>query len=348
MASKLIILDTEVFVRVKCDFSHSQLKKLSDLPKSELYCLAITDVTDREIESKVVDQVEVYFNEALKLQKNVLSHSAFGLFDLNKDNLEFNNAIESALKQYHLFKLDMNIEVISTNDVKTTDVMHLYFNLLPPFSFKKKNEFPDAISLLAIKEKIKNNECIVISGDKDWASYFEKIGNFEFFSSISEFIDKLLTDEDKILSEFKNQLTLEVENIKDHILQAISNGTLTLYLNAQPVHVYKENIKNLNINSFNIVNVEKRPIGAKKTMSEKVCDVDFSLSLDTEFRIQKTYNNQRQKNSYGSEFQSFQLDTVAGLLFTVEEYKGKLVLIGYSLNTLSKTTWYISNANLIE
>jgi hypothetical protein len=348
MASKLIILDTEVFVRVKCDFSHSQLKKLLDLPKSESYCLAITDVTDREIESKVVDQVKVYFNEALKLQRNVLSHSAFDLFDLNDSDLELNTASELALKQYHLFKLDMNIEVISTNNVKTTDLMDLYFNLLPPFSSKKKSEFPDAVSLLAIKDKIKNEESIIISGDKDWASYFENISNTVLFNSIPEFIDKLLTDEDKILSEFKRQLASELINIKEYILKAIINAPLIVFFNGEPLYINRENIKKLDINIYNIVNVEKRLFGAKKTMSENICEVDFSLSINTEFRVERSYNNEIESLPYSSEFKSFKLDTVAGISFKVEEFKRKLVLIRYSLKTLSKTNWYISSSELIE
>lgn len=345
MASKLIILDTEVFVRVKCDFMHSQLRKLLDLPKSELYSLAITDVTDREIELKIVDQVKVYFNEALKLQKNVLSHSAFALFELNKGDLELNAAIDSALKQYCLFKLDMNIEVISTNDVKTTDVMDLYFNQLPPFSSKKKNEFPDAVSLLAIEEKVKNLKSIIISGDKDWASYFENINNSEFFNSIPEFIDKMFTDEYKILSEFKLQVGLDLPSIQEHILEGIINHPLIIYFNGKPLKVERDNIKSFSINTFNIVNFEKRRFGARKTMTDTICDVDFTLSLDTEFRIDKTNYNQNDLTIHKPEFQTFKLETNSGLSFKVKEYQGSLILTGYSLKTLSKSSWYISNLN---
>lgn len=344
MASKLVILDTEVFVRVKCDFSHYQLKKLLDLPKSELYCLAITDVTDREIESKVVDQVKIYFNEALKLQKNVLSHSAFALFDLRKGDLELNTAIDSALEQYHLFKLDMNIEVITTNDVNTSDVMHLYFNLLPPFSLKKKNEFPDAISLLAITQKIKDQKSIVISGDKDWANYFENKNNFSFFNSIPEFVDKLLTDENRILSGFKEQVDLELSSIQELIFEGLINKPLIIYFNGKSLQVHEDNISLFQIDMFNIIDVEKHLFGSRKNMSYKRCNVDFNLSFVTKFKLDNIQCVE-EAVSINPQVQSFNLETVARLSFGVEEYKGSLLLSRITLESLSQDSWYISSSS---
>lgn len=125
MSIKTIVLDTEVFVRLKNDFNHSHFRQLKSLPKNEVYNLAITDVTRKEVESKIKHQVEEHFRSLQKFQNSPLVHRAFELSTFSLNDLKI--AIEKALSEFNSFLLSFEIEVISSNSVELWDVLDLYF-----------------------------------------------------------------------------------------------------------------------------------------------------------------------------------------------------------------------------
>ena len=67
------------------------------------------------------------------------------------------------LKNLSHLRKKLCIEVISIESVPVSEIMNLYFEQSPPFSVKKKSEFPDAIFLLAIEQRVNSNFAIIIS-----------------------------------------------------------------------------------------------------------------------------------------------------------------------------------------
>ncbi|MFH4307413.1 PIN domain-containing protein, partial [Acinetobacter baumannii] len=67
----------------------------------------------------------------------------------------------------------------------------------PPFGkeVKKKNEFPDAITLNAIEEwaKQNNKKVLAIACDNDWKSYCEKSENIEYNDDLATVLAYLNT-----------------------------------------------------------------------------------------------------------------------------------------------------------
>lgn len=93
--------------------------------------------------------------------------------DLGKLSAAINSI---AIDRYELFMEEIGIEIIETDKECTSDLWDRYFSKKPPFSEKKKSEFPDAMALLSILRyfKIKNkdkNSIIIVSCDKDWEKY---------------------------------------------------------------------------------------------------------------------------------------------------------------------------------
>ncbi|NQZ20590.1 MAG: DUF4935 domain-containing protein [Colwellia sp.] len=308
-----------------------------ELPKSEVYRLAITDITDREIESKIVEQIREYFNGVLKLQKNFISHRAFSLFNVSGNDLEVEEAVSNALEEFSSFKKMMGIEIIQTSNVRISDVMDMYFNLLPPFSLKKKSEFPDAISLLAIDKEYKNKQALVISGDNDWGDFFENKDNFSFYKSISELLDELITKENSLVLIFKEQINTELASTKELIKDGLLEKPLSIYLNGQQIEIHQDTIEKIEVENINIVNIEKTYSGKQRNFSYTRCEVSFDISLTVKLRVDRLNKN----ISNNHVFQTFSLDTTAWLSYRVEEFENSILLIGVTFAGLSHDTWYV-------
>lgn len=54
------------------------------------------------------------------------------------------------IDEFEQFLIEVDAEIISIEDISPTRVFEKYFGAKPPFSHKKKSEFPDAFSLEAI------------------------------------------------------------------------------------------------------------------------------------------------------------------------------------------------------
>lgn len=73
-----------------------------------------------------------------------------------------------------------------------------YFAATPPFSAtgKKKNEFPDAFVIEAIKDYIYNHQndvLLIVTNDNDWKSAFEGLSNIEICATIDEAVKRINT-----------------------------------------------------------------------------------------------------------------------------------------------------------
>lgn len=92
-----------------------------------------------------------------------------------------------------------------------------------PFSNKKKSEFPDAISLLALDKWCgdNNHNMYIISTDNDLTDYCADNSRLSYLSSIDEFIDLLVSDSEHqhsfIVSAFLVHGELLEESIKEEI-----------------------------------------------------------------------------------------------------------------------------------
>jgi len=77
------------------------------------------------------------------------------------------------------------------DEISIENLLEKYFSRNPPFSEKKKYEFPDAINLLAIESWcIKNNQDMcIISSDNDIKNYCADKEILHYYSSIEEFLD---------------------------------------------------------------------------------------------------------------------------------------------------------------
>ncbi|MBU2875138.1 PIN domain-containing protein [Marinobacter salexigens] len=110
-------------------------------------------------------------------------------------------------------------------------LMEMYFATEAPFETgkDKKNEFPDAIALLALEGWAEENDVniIAVSQDKGWKNYAEESARITLVSSLAEALEKFQPHNKvaSIIAHIREDSLLDEDNhVLDEIEQAIINS----------------------------------------------------------------------------------------------------------------------------
>jgi predicted nucleic acid-binding protein len=203
-----VFVDTQVFVHKNFNFNNELFQKLLDCSNDGLISLYLTDVVKSEIESKIHEQVydkiktgHSKFIKEVKILKNLNEYR--NIFEIDE---KLQSIYKDLIKQFNQFLHDGDFEIISINDVSPSDIFAMYFDGVPPFSVKKKDEFPDAFSLVALEKKFNRNEKIcVVSGDSDLKDYCEKSDTLVYEPSLEALFDSLTKND-----SYRHQFVISV------------------------------------------------------------------------------------------------------------------------------------------
>ena len=200
--------------------------------------LIITDIVYNEILSKYGESIEIAIpiinnthtsrNKSARVLRN--HDDLVNLFFkpiLDKNDLvnSFKDKLGTQIKSSH-------IKIISTQHLTIQNVMQAYFDRKPPFSEKKKYEFPDAFSIEGVKEfciQKKIDNIHIVTKDSDIKFYPEK--RFIVSESISNLLDKYNTQKEEMAVTRKHIKELYESNqkylktcIEDKFIEYIDNG----------------------------------------------------------------------------------------------------------------------------
>lgn len=173
-----VLIDTSIFIQHSLRLETGLLGKLSQFKESPI-TLLLPDVIQRELLSKLDQIIRSTYSDLLRAVNKANHH----LFVPTSMSIE--RDIEGLATNRLLKFIDETGALILQSDelVKISDLLLNYFQNLPPFAEngKKKNEFPDAIALMATEEWVRQNrtKALVISTDSDW----------EGFCSRSDYLD---------------------------------------------------------------------------------------------------------------------------------------------------------------
>jgi len=173
-----LLVDTSIFDRHGLRLERGLLGKLTQFKESK-YIYILPDVIKSEISSHLERHIKT---ARLSLEKSLSDASEHLFFDGSaltdaKDKLISEEIIESLAKK----RLDGFIEktgalvLNSENHVSLSKILEKYFSNCPPFAEagKKKNEFPDAITLFAVEGWASSNnyQVLAVADDKDWEGF---------------------------------------------------------------------------------------------------------------------------------------------------------------------------------
>lgn len=244
-----LVLDTQVFENLKFNFQHPYFTELEKLKSFYDFDIVLPSVVDKEIIKRFSERISKVHAGFLK-EKSYLSY-----FKIPQIPLE--TVLQDALTSYDEFKFKYRVKVIGNQSVKVDDVLELYFNKQPPFSDAKKSEFPDAISLLALKA-INYGMLYVITADRDWMEFCAKEEKFTCYKSLPYFIDERLTESSSFLATLKQAL-LSGQNLlelNELVLEKFREMTpFEIYIGRRlqelsPKHCEKFELGNVNLTNF--------------------------------------------------------------------------------------------------
>ncbi|MFQ2603574.1 PIN domain-containing protein [Aeromonas caviae] len=164
-------------------------------------------------------------NKQLKIESEVIENARTLLsVDGSEDEIA-----KSRLEQYYEF---IGAEKIDSGEyADLSRLMEMYFSTEAPFETgkDKKNEFPDAIALLALDGWAEKNEIniIAVSQDKGWKNYSETSDRITLVSSLAEALEKFQPHNKvvSIISHIREDSLLDGENhVLEELEQAIINS----------------------------------------------------------------------------------------------------------------------------
>jgi hypothetical protein len=175
-----LLIDTSIFDRNGLRLEKGLLGKLSQFKKTPVDFL-MPDVICNEVKAHLEKKIKESRSALEKSINDAGDHLFFDGSTLNdaKSLLLGSTEIEGLAKtRLDNFLISTGALVIECGEhLNISDLLKQYFENKPPFSEtgKKKNEFPDAIILMAAEEWAeKNNKSILaIAEDKDWSRYCE-------------------------------------------------------------------------------------------------------------------------------------------------------------------------------
>lgn len=180
--------------------------------------------TKRNLEKAIRDASDHWFYEgsSLNAAKEIL------LKDENIENL--------AMERFLAFENSCDAWILESEQfVSVGQLLSSYFSSKPPFSEKgqKKNEFPDAIALLAAESFAykKGIRLYAVSKDNDWKCFCEQCEAIDFYTDLAEALDDLhkqtipltLKNEFCMLIDQQNSSSL-IEKIKSYINDCIESN----------------------------------------------------------------------------------------------------------------------------
>jgi hypothetical protein len=229
LKSRYVFLDTSVLIGLNFNYSCETLKSLVELTEADRAHLVLTSVMVREVEANINEEVHssvqalTRFRGAARILRNLSNPPYDNLFSSFDDA-----AAEGALvEQFREFLAATKAEVIAPPAQALETALAWYFDMKPPFGEgKKKYEFPDAFTLLALESWCveKSRKLYVISSDKDIENYCKTSQNLFYYARLGEFLDQLIRDDEE-LAPLVDKL---VEAHRDDVEASIGEAFLNL------------------------------------------------------------------------------------------------------------------------
>lgn len=214
-------IDTDVIQSHGYKFGEGALHALA-LQRPNWFQVQLTDVVEREVlahrmdaVSKVVQEMQTAISGAQRVVGRDLRAIKDAFDALDSERV----ARERFTREFRDFVTRMGGSVLPLDgQTLAHDLFVRYFEQLPPFEVKKKSEFPDAASLLALESYASNHgtQGIVVSKDGGWAAFAKESDYLYHVSSLDELV---------ALFESKGE---KADKVKEKLIQQLSDPTSQL------------------------------------------------------------------------------------------------------------------------
>ena len=255
-----ITFDTQTVISNGFAFNSGLLQSLKSLKDTPVR-VVITDVVRNEL---IKHTTRFYQDLINKNNDSNRKNHEHGLIENIPDKIvQHKEANEFAIKKIDEYLAALGCATIDINAISLVEVMDRYFKSEPPFSKSgdKKNEFPDAVSLLALQHFATANSyrILAISGDKDWQRFADDVQYLDLVKEVSDGLDlinKHREDAYKVVEAIMAPVFKgDAEEIYSQMDDRLSDAILREfpYITADSSFYFEANDLTLEYNSFNLI-----------------------------------------------------------------------------------------------
>jgi predicted nucleic acid-binding protein len=272
LQTRNVFIDTQVFVKAGLEFTSRTIQAFADVcAKGDL-----KHITTRIVVGEVNDKISEHIKEALDKVKEfrrkakILSGSQepniVGLFaEFDSEQVK-----KHAQEVFQAFLEESDSTVLDLKRVDADEVFRRYFEHEPPFQEgKKKSEFPDAFSMLALDTHLaEQDEIYIVSEDTDLIAFCTTHGRFHIVDSLSKLLD-IYNTHDTQRSEFiKGYLEGEKEKIRAEIERQVNEASFYNHSTWEDAEVENHHVVSVEDFEPSIIYI-----------SDEDCQISFEVSV---------------------------------------------------------------------
>lgn len=285
LRTNYVFVDTQAFRKAQFDWTGRLLSKLVEFAKDTSLQLLITDITKGEIKSQLRDGLKDAV-ASLKKHNVILQQIGAGAaLEAASDEASI-TALESAFEEFLKDTKAINVPIAADLNALFYD----YFNHRPPFSEKKKSEFPDAVVISSILAWCNNRKATayIVSGDQDLKACCSETGPLFYAESVGDIISQATVSKDlhsaleKALSGNEHLSDLLTEQIKDMEIKG-SRGIVSYRGNIANFSGKICGVDDINIHYVNVMEQEDRTLTCEIELEALLC-LDLEIETEGEYR----------------------------------------------------------------
>ncbi len=199
LETRYVFVDTQVFVASGFDYDSGRLGRARDYAQAGRIRLISTPITHEEILSNVREALSIATGILQKLREKgrVLATSLDPDFGVVFRSYNEDAIFDHLSARLSTFEAETETSIIQISDASAEEVFRKYFSGSPPFSEKKKSEFPDAFVIQALIAWCSRNDerLYVVSGDADMAEACADHEALVYVSSLEEIFELIALDD---------------------------------------------------------------------------------------------------------------------------------------------------------
>lgn len=310
LRTRNVFIDTQCFVAAGLHFENAVFEQLSKLCMENEVSLLITEIVQMEVENKISESIRDSissinnFQRKAKILSNIEDITIKNFFvDLDEKRVQ-----QLAKREFHNFLEDCNVTTVPMQNISIDNIIKQYFNKEAPFGDgKKKNEFPDAITLEALRTYIKDTGIYVISNDNDLKSYCDTSEHFFHLDSIDKFLNIYSSHENSVSEAINNYITENWKSIEEELVRIFEEADAYNYSSWEDSELQNHKVISISEPDISIIYIEENTslvtLHIKVEFEAEVSGPDFINGYyDSEDKVVIPMNHSRKTESEEIEF----------------------------------------------
>lgn len=280
LRTRHVFIDTQALRKARFDWTGRSLSKLTEFAKLGHLRLLVTDITIGEVRSQLRELLADATASLTKHSGILEQLGAATVVERIRDQASALNAMEAAFDEFLKAASAINVPLVS--NVKP--VLEDYFARRPPFSTKKKAEFPDAISVASIRNwcQQRNATAYIVSEDPDLSGCCSNDGPLFHSDTIAEIISRATVSQE-VHDALEKALSAS-ENFSDRLAEDIKGLEVEYpryrrHERGNIMNARIDDVHSINVVSLNVLEQEGRTFTCE-------AEIEAEVALDIEVEVE--------------------------------------------------------------